>query len=126
MADIDKFHCNRVDVYDCRPRYQSPEYTLRLVEKGDCDDLLKVYSDKKAVPFFNSDNCYGDKFYYTTHEEMMGAIDFWQDKFRKKEFVRLAIVKNAENEVVGTVEVFKRVAKDDFSDVILPSHRCRV
>lgn len=119
MADTDNFYCNRVDVYDCYPRYQSPEYTLRLVEKGDCDDLLKVYSDKKAVPFFNSDNCYGDNFYYTTREEMMGAIDFWQDKFRKKEFVRMAIVENAENEVVGTVEVFKRVAKDDFTDSVL-------
>ena len=25
------------------------------------DDLLKVYSDKNALPFFNSDNCDGDK-----------------------------------------------------------------
>lgn len=119
MADANNFCCNYIDVYDCYPRYQSPEYTLRLVEKGDCDDLLKVYSDTKAVPFFNSDNCYGDDFHYTTYEEMMGAIDFWKDKFSKKEFIRMAIVDNTEKKAIGTVEVFRRVADDAFTDCVL-------
>lgn len=38
---------------------------LRMTSQEDKFDLLKVYSDKAAVLFFNSDNCGGDDFYYT-------------------------------------------------------------
>lgn len=105
-----------IDVYDFCPRYEGKKYTLRLVEKNDCDDLLKVYSDKKAVPFFNSDNCYGDDFHYTTKERMGDAIEFWIDKFKKKEFVRFTIVDNEKGEAIGTIELFVRSADDAFSD----------
>ena len=37
---------------------------MRMVCQEDRMDLLKVYSDKRAVPFFNNDNCGGDGFYY--------------------------------------------------------------
>lgn len=103
-----------IDVYDICPRYKGKTYTLRFVEKNDCDDLLKVYSDKKAVPFFNSDNCYGDNFYYTTTEQMVRAIDFWIDKYNSRDFVRWSIIDNIENEVIGTIELFERKAEDVF------------
>ena len=45
------------------PVLESEKFLLRLVENEDCDDLLKVYSDKNALPFFNSDNCDGDNFW---------------------------------------------------------------
>ena len=45
-------------------------FILRLFQDEDCNDLLKVYSDKNALPFFNSDNCDGDNFYYATEERM--------------------------------------------------------
>ena len=65
------------DVYKICPQFENEQYLLRLVSKGDCLDLLKVYSDKKAVPFFNSDNCNGDDFHYTTEKRMQEAINFW-------------------------------------------------
>ena len=34
-----------------------------MVSSKDKLDLLKVYSDKRAVPFFNSDNCGGDDYF---------------------------------------------------------------
>ena len=46
-------------------------YTNEWVKK----DILKIYSDKNALPFFNSDNCHGDNFYYPTKEKMDSAID---------------------------------------------------
>ncbi len=105
-----------IDVYDICPRYKGEKYTLRFVEMNDCDDLLKVYSDKKSVPFFNSDNCYGDNFYYTTTEQMASAIDFWIDKYNSRDFVRWSVVDNAKNEVIGTIELFHRDSDDAFSN----------
>lgn len=43
---------------------------LRIVSQEDYSDLLKVNSDKKSVPFFNSDGCHGDDFHYTTESRM--------------------------------------------------------
>ena len=58
------------DVYQNCPDYENEHYLLRLVKIEDKADLLKVYSDEKAVPFFNSDNCGGDDFHYTTESRM--------------------------------------------------------
>ena len=52
------------NVYERCPQIENEKYLLRFVEKKDADDLLKVYSDKNTLPFFNSDNCDGDNFYY--------------------------------------------------------------
>ena len=51
-----------VDVYKNCPEYENEDYHVRMVCQEDRMDLLKVYSDKRAVPFFNSDNCGGDDF----------------------------------------------------------------
>lgn len=50
------------------PTSESEKFIIRLFQDEDCDNLLKVYSDKNALPFFNSDNCDGDNFYYATKE----------------------------------------------------------
>lgn len=49
-----------MNVYEKCPVFESEKYLLRMVEQGDAADLLSVYSDEKAVPIFNSDNCNGD------------------------------------------------------------------
>lgn len=67
-----------MNIYQTCPVLESEKFKVRLFEKGDCDDLLKVYSDKNALPFFNSDNCNGDNFYYATRERMEEALDFWK------------------------------------------------
>lgn len=104
------------DVYKKCPIYENEKYLFRLVEHQDCKDLLKVYSDEKAVPFFNSDNCNGDDFYYTTAERMQQAIDFWLKEYRKKYYVRWSVIDKTIHAAVGTIELFHRKAEDYFTD----------
>lgn len=40
-----------VDVYKNCPEYENEDYLVRMVCQEDRMDLLKVYSDKRAVPF---------------------------------------------------------------------------
>lgn len=56
------------NVYEKCPKFENEQFLLRFVEETDALDLLEVYSDKNALPFFNSDNCHGDNFYYPTEE----------------------------------------------------------
>ena len=74
------------------PVYENENYLLRLVEMSDAQDLLLVYSDEKAVPYFNSDNCHGDDFHYTTPERMESAIGFWRTAYEQNAFVRWTIM----------------------------------
>ena len=66
-----------MNIYKTCPILESEKFMIRLFKDDDCDDLLKVYSDKNALPFFNSDNCDGDNFYYATKERMEESIRFW-------------------------------------------------
>ena len=56
--------CKMQNVYENCPVFENERFEFRLLTEGDIDDLLEVYSDKNALPFFNSDNCDGDNFYY--------------------------------------------------------------
>ena len=103
-----------MNIYETCPTLESEKFILRLFEDTDCDDLLKVYSDKNALPFFNSDNCDGDNFYYPTKERMSEAIDFWHMAYENGWFVRLSIVDKATASVIGTVECCLRVSDDAF------------
>ncbi len=104
------------NVYNFCPEFENEYYLLRMVKKTDVSDLLKVYSDKKAVPFFNSDNCGGDDFYYTTESRMKQAIDYWFWEYARKGFVRWSIVSKEANELVGTIELFHRDSNDYFTN----------
>lgn len=104
------------DPYEKCPVYENENYALRLVEASDASDLLSVYSDEKAVPYFNSDNCNGDDFHYTTLDRMKSAIDFWLWAYGDKGFVRWAVVDKKAVCTVGTIELFNRRAKDYFND----------
>lgn len=104
------------DVYKSCPVYENEEYRLRLVEQQDRTDLLKVYADEKAVPFFNCDNCGGDDFYYTTEQRMAEAIDDWLWEYARKGFVRWSIIDKRVQETIGTIELFHRDADDFFTN----------
>ena len=104
------------DVYEACPSFEGERYLLTPVSREDCADLLKVYSDEKAVPLFNGDNCHGDDFHYTTMERMRSAIDFWLFSYEKRYFVRWAIVDQASGEAIGTIELFNRKAEDWFDN----------
>lgn len=98
------------------PVFENKNYLLRFVDMKDAEDLLKVYSDEKAVPFFNSDNCGGDDFHYTSLERMRSAIQFWEMEYKREGFVRWAIIDKNVNQAVGTIELFNRRAEDFFHD----------
>ena len=42
-------------VYDEVPVFENEDFILRFVTIDDAKDLLEVYSDKNALPFFNRD-----------------------------------------------------------------------
>lgn len=96
------------------PEYENENYLLRMVNRKDKKDLLKVYSDEKAVPFFNRDNCGEDDFHYTTESRMEQAIEYWLWEYQRQGFVRWTIVSKAAKEAVGTIELFHRQANDYF------------
>lgn len=104
-----------MNVYDKCPSFENEDFLLRLVSQEDVEDLLKVYSDEKAVPFFNSDNCNGDDFHYTTMERMKQAIDFWIISYENKYFVRWSIIDKHTNAAIGTIELFHRDSTDFFN-----------
>ena len=70
---------------------ENERFMLRLVSEDDARDLLKVYSDKNALPFFNSDNCNGNIFYYQTEEKLRELIKFWLWEYECRHYVRFAM-----------------------------------
>lgn len=96
------------DVYEKCPNFENDKYFMRLISIEDTPDLLKVYSDAKAVPFFNGDNCNGDDFYYKSMERMKQAVEFWIFSYNERYFVRWAIIDKEKSEVIGTIELFHR------------------
>ena len=94
-----------MNIYEACPVVESERFVLRPVTERDCADLLKVYSDAAAVPLFNSDNCNGDDFHYTTMERMLQGIGFWIWSYENGWFVRWSIVDKGADTVVGTIEL---------------------
>lgn len=102
-------------VYEECPVYKKGLITLRKTNNEDLEELLECYSDEKAVPLFNSDNCNGDNFNYTTIEQMGQAIEFWEASYKDKEFVRWTVILKDTNKKLGTIEMFHRNADDEFN-----------
>lgn len=105
-----------MNIYKNCPTFENEKFILRLTELNDCEDLLQVYSDKKALPYFNSDNCHGDDFYYASADRMLQAINFWIEAYSKGWFVRWSIYDKNINKVVGTIEEFHRDSDDFYTD----------
>lgn len=106
-----------MNIYEAFPVLENETFRLRLIENEDCNDLLKVYSDKNALPFFNSDNCDGDNFYYATKERMAEALDFWKLSYENGWFARISIVDKSSSSVIGTIELCLRVSEDEFNNM---------
>ena len=105
-----------IDVYEQIPVMGSDKFLLReIIEDTDAEDLLKVYSDKAAVPLFNSDNCVND-FYFVSLKEMRDTIAFWKREYQNRYYVRWAIIDKNANQAIGTIELFNRKAKDYFNN----------
>lgn len=106
----------KMNVYEKCPIFENEKYLLRLVEKKDAFELLSVYSDEKAVPLFNSDNCNGDNFHYTTIERMETQIGFWLLEYGNGVYVRWTIIDKNVRNAVGTIECFRRDSEEDYYD----------
>lgn len=105
-----------MDIYESCPLLSGEHFLLRQVAMEDRDDLLKVYSDRAAVPIFNSDNCTGD-FYMTRPEDMENCIDFWLREYAQRYYIRWSVVTQDTGCTVGTIELFHRTAEDYFNHV---------
>ena len=103
-----------MNVYEKWPMAENDDFIIRKPELSDVKDLFKVYSDKNALPFFNSDNCHGDNFYYSTEEIMENTMKYWFYEYANGGFVRFAIVDKQSDEAIGTIELFLREADDYF------------
>ena len=106
-----------MNIYESSPVFENETFKLRLTKNEDCDDLLQVYSDKNALPFFNSDNCDGDNFYYATKERMTEALDFWKLSYENRWFARLSIIDKSTSSVIGTIELCLRASEDEFNNM---------
>lgn len=101
-----------MNVYESCPVLRSRHFTLRLVEPEDAPALLAVYSNAETIRLCNSDNCtYG--FRLENLHQARACIAAWLQEYAMGHFVRWAIV--AEEQVIGTVELFHRIAEDAFN-----------
>ena len=103
------------NIYEECPTYKKNLITLRKTNLEDVHELLKCYSDEKALPLFNCDHCRGMDFHYTTVEKMKEAVEFWDFSYKNKSFVRWTVILNETGNKVGTVEMFHRAEDDDFN-----------
>ena len=99
-----------MNIYEHCPVITTEHLTLRLVRREDAGGLLKVYSDVRARPFFNADNCTSD-FCYDRLSEMVACVNMWMWSYENGYFVRWTILHG--EAPVGTVEMFRR---DDGED----------
>ena len=106
-----------MNIYESCSTFENERFLLRPVKKDDLADLFEIYSDKLALPFFNSDNCGGDNFYYATQEKMEEVLKFWNWSYECRIFARLSIVDKASQKVVGTIELCLRTSDDEFNGV---------
>lgn len=93
---------------------ENNQFSLKMVKFEDAKDLLKVYSDLKALQLFNSDNCHDD-FHYETVQRMKEAISFWLENSKNKHFIRLCIIDKKINVAIGTIELFQRRSEDYYN-----------
>ena len=106
-------------IYEACPILENDRYLLRLTQQDDLESLLPIYSDLNALPFFNSDNCHGDNFYYTTRERMQKALNFWDYSYKNGWFARMTIIEKQTGMIIGTVELCYRVSEDAFNGMCI-------
>lgn len=106
-----------MNIYEQCPTLENENFLIRLIEDADATDLWKVYGDKLALPFFNSDNCNGSNFYCEKREDVVNTIKYWLIEYHENRgFVRFSIVDKKAGCVIGTIEMFRRESEDYYND----------
>lgn len=108
-----------MNIFEQCPVIEDDKYLFRLFALDDCKELLNIYSDKRALAYFNSDNCDGDIFYYDSIEKMKKALEFWKFSYDNKWFARLVIIDKIANKIIGTIELCLRASEDDFNNMAI-------
>lgn len=106
-----------MDIFEKCPALENEKLLVRLIRDQDAEDLLQVYGDKFALPFFNSDNCHGSSFYCRSMEDMANTIKYWLMEYHEyKGFVRFSVIDKTQGRAVGTIEMFNRRAGDYYDN----------
>ena len=70
----------------------------------DSEGLFSCYSNAKAVKYFNGDCC-GDDFYYTGFSQFVKCMEFWESRYKEKDFVRFTVMDIEMEKIIGMVEI---------------------
>lgn len=106
-----------MNIYENCPQIETERFLIRLIRPEDSSDLMEVYSDKLVLPYFNSDNCHGSNFYCEKKEYMDESIKYWLLEYHENHgFVRFSIIDKSINKAIGTIEIFKRISEDFFTN----------
>ena len=92
------------NVFEECPVYQSGRFCLRKMKMEDAEGLFQCYSNPEAAKYFNGDCC-GDDFYYTDFSRFVKCMEFWESRYREKDFVRFTIVHQSTGKVAGMAEI---------------------
>ena len=92
------------NVFEECPVYQSGRFCLKKMRMEDAEGLFQCYSNPKAAKYFNGDCC-GDDFYYTEFSRFVKCMEFWESRYREKDFVRFTVVHQSTGKIAGMAEV---------------------
>lgn len=97
-----------VNPYDRCPVLESERFRLRLVKRKDAADLLECYKNPTLGVQGSAANCYVGPGGYSsqTKREMRAFIRSWLGAYRKRQFVRWAVLDQRHGRAIGTVEMF--------------------
>lgn len=94
----------RIDVFENCPAYQSKHFSIRKMKMADAEGLYQCYSNKEAAKYFNGDAC-EDDFYYTDFERFVKCMQYWESRYRARDFVRFTIIDTDKEIIAGMVEI---------------------
>ena len=95
---------SQINVFEECPVYQSEHFLLRKMDMQDAEGLFQCYSNPESVKYFNGDCC-GDDFYYTDFSQFVKCMEFWESRYKEKDFVRFTIRDIELEKVIGMAEV---------------------
>lgn len=104
------------DVYITCPIYIGARVELEQVRLDDAEELFRCYADEKTLRLCNTDDREGEEERVTTREEMENRIRFWQEAYKRREFIRFTVRYKKTGRPVGTVEMYHRRAEDAYND----------
>jgi RimJ/RimL family protein N-acetyltransferase len=95
---------SKVNPFDECPIYETENFTYRLVNDNDTEDLFICYSDPVTLSHMNNDNCNGE-FRCASIDIMKDAIRRWQKDYERRTFLRWSLIKKNIGKAIGTIEI---------------------